>query len=214
MATDMPAFRFKAVIKAITFDQLVQHGLEVCRAEGRESNIVNGMPWSFSFQGVPFTHETNDCYLLPVPEGTGRFERGDMLITDESGNVFPCKGATFAKTYEAVGEAMSAGHPPQVTAEQVEGAIASEHYGTAADLGDLGLIKAGSAKYPEQLQRVTLCTLVLKNGFTITGTNHAASAPNFDAERGREEARADAIRQLWAFMVFALRDRVARGCPA
>ena len=37
------------VIEAITFDELVAHGL----ANG--ANVVNGMPWSFQYKGQPVT---------------------------------------------------------------------------------------------------------------------------------------------------------------
>jgi hypothetical protein len=82
------------VIEAITFDELVAHGV----ASG--ANVVGGMPWSFAYQGQPITHETDDCYLIPTLEGTMRFERGDMLITGVAGEIYPCKAAIFAATYE------------------------------------------------------------------------------------------------------------------
>jgi hypothetical protein len=47
----MNQFRKKpVVITAITFDQLVAHGI----AAG--GNVVNGMPWSFQYNGHPVTH--------------------------------------------------------------------------------------------------------------------------------------------------------------
>lgn len=88
-------FRKKpVVIEAITFDDLVEHG----RANG--GNIVNGMPWSFSYKGHAITHENDNCYLIPTLEGTMRFERGDMLITGVKGEIYPCKLDIFAATYE------------------------------------------------------------------------------------------------------------------
>ena len=84
------------VIEAITFDELVEHG----KANG--ANIVNGMPWSFSYNGHPITHENDDCYLIPTLEGIMRFERGDMLITGVKGEIYPCKPDAFAATYDAV----------------------------------------------------------------------------------------------------------------
>jgi hypothetical protein len=90
-------FRKKpVVIEAITFDELVQHGI----ASGAPTQ--NGMPWSFDYQGQPITHENDDCYLIPTLEGTMRFERGDMLITGVKGEIYPCKGDIFEQTYEAV----------------------------------------------------------------------------------------------------------------
>ncbi len=94
----MSLFRKKPVIiKAITFDQLVEHGKANCGA-----NIQNGMPWSFDYGGHPITHENDDCYLIPTLEGTHQMKRGDMLITGVRGEIYPCKGDIFAITYEAV----------------------------------------------------------------------------------------------------------------
>jgi hypothetical protein len=92
----MTKFRKKPVIiEAITFDELVEHG----KASG--ANIVNGMPWSFSYAGHPVTHESDDCYIVPSLEGPMRFERGAMLITGVKGEIYPCAGEIFAMTYEA-----------------------------------------------------------------------------------------------------------------
>ena len=82
------------VIEAITFDELVEYG----KANG--DNIVNGMPWSFSYNGHPITHENDDCYLVPVLGGLARFERGDMLVTGMEGELYPCKPDVFERTYE------------------------------------------------------------------------------------------------------------------
>ena len=98
----MTQFRKKpVVITAITFDQLVTHGTERCKAEGRESNIVNGMPWSFSYAGHPITHENDDCYLIPTLEGTMKMGRDDMLITGVKGEIYPCKRDIFEATYDS-----------------------------------------------------------------------------------------------------------------
>src|SRR5574340_695840 len=103
----MSQFRKKpVVITAITFDQLVAHGIDQCRAEDRESNIVNGMPWSFSYAGHHVTHENDDCYLIPTLEGTMQMGRDDMLITGVKGEIYPCKRDIFNATYEAAPTAL------------------------------------------------------------------------------------------------------------
>jgi hypothetical protein len=84
------------VIDAITFDELVAHGI----ASG--AHLVNGMPWSFQYAGHPITHENDDCYLIPTLEGTMRIGRNDMLITGVAGELYPCRRDVFEKTYEAV----------------------------------------------------------------------------------------------------------------
>lgn len=82
------------VIEAITFEELVTYGLD------HGANVVNGMPWSFEYQGQPITHENDDCYLVPTLEGTMRFNRGEMLITGVKGEIYPCKMDIFMATYE------------------------------------------------------------------------------------------------------------------
>lgn len=84
------------VIKAITFDELVEYG------KSHGGNNVNGMPWSFEYAGKPITHENDDCYLIPTLEGIMRMERGDMLITGVKGEIYPCKKDIFDMTYELV----------------------------------------------------------------------------------------------------------------
>ena len=92
-------FRKKpVVIEAITFDELVAHGI----ASG--AGCHNGMPWSFSYAEHPITHENDNCYLIPTLEGTMRFDRGDMLITGVKGEIYPCKADIFAATYEPADE--------------------------------------------------------------------------------------------------------------
>ncbi len=82
-------------VKAITFDELVQHGI----ATG--GNIVNGMPWSFKYNGLPITHENDDCYLIPSPTGGSlQFNRGDMLVTCGDGALFPMSLPSFCMYYE------------------------------------------------------------------------------------------------------------------
>ena len=84
------------VIEAITFYELVEHGI----ASG--GNVVNGMPWSFEYQGHTITHENDDCYLIPTLEGTMKFTPDDMLITGVQGEIYPCKRDIFESTYERV----------------------------------------------------------------------------------------------------------------
>lgn len=61
----------------ITFDEFVQYG----RDNG--ANIVNGMPWSFTYNGHAVTHENDQCYLITAPgvPDTMFFRPGDMLLT-------------------------------------------------------------------------------------------------------------------------------------
>lgn len=92
----MAKFRKKpVVIEAITFDELVEHG-----RRQKPGELVRGMPWSFTYQGSPITHENDECYLIATLEGTMRFTPDDMLITGVKGEIYPCKTNIFAATYD------------------------------------------------------------------------------------------------------------------
>ena len=69
-------------------------------------------------------------------------------------------------------------------------------------------------KLQESLKLLSICILVMGNGFTVIGKSAPASAANFNADLGRTLAYEDAIRQLWPLMGYALRDRLAAGHAA
>jgi hypothetical protein len=102
---------------------------------------------------------------------------------------------------------------PRVTPADIEAAIASEHYFTAAEgvIGELGReaesMDAGAI--PQALGLLTFCVLVLRNGFTVTGESACASPENFDAELGRKIARADAITGVGPLLGYELRTKLA-----
>lgn len=217
----MTQFRKKpVVITAITFDQLVAHGTDRCKAEGRQSNIVNGMPWSFSYAGHPITHENDDCYLIPTLEGTMKMGRDDMLITDVKGEIYLCKRDIFEATYDLAPSDLEreiqakADNGPRVTPAALKDEIASAYYFTA-DEGVYGheTLNSESVSTPEPqgpLGLLTICVLELRNGFTVLGHSACASPENFNWEIGKRIARENAERQIWPLLGFRLRDELAR----
>lgn len=96
---------------------------------------------------------------------------------------------------------------PRITPTDIEANIASEHYFTAADGVDGGIV--AGYKYPGPLDLLTFCVLVLKNGFTVTGESACASPENFDAEIGRKIARANAVNKIWPLMGYELKSRLS-----
>jgi hypothetical protein len=95
----MAKYRKKpVVIDAITFDEFIKYGKK------HSENIVDGMPWSFDYNGQPVTHENDGCYLIPTLEGIYRFTPKDVLITGVQGEIYPCKKDIFSDTYEKVTE--------------------------------------------------------------------------------------------------------------
>jgi len=59
-----------------------------------------------------------------------------------------------------------------------------------------------------QLSVLSICLVVMRNGFIVVGKSAPASRENFNAELGRKLAYEDCIRQLWPLMGFALRDKL------
>lgn len=106
---------------------------------------------------------------------------------------------------------------PRITQADIDAAISSEHYFTAADglFGSAGLHEAGESPYLkpdlQPLRLLTFCVLVLRNGFTVTGESACASLENFNAEIGRKIAREKAISKIWPLLGYELRTKLAAG---
>lgn len=58
---------------------------------------------------------------------------------------------------------------------------------------------------------MTVCCLVLENGFCVIGDSAAASPENFDAEIGQKIARAEARDKIWQLEGYLLRERLHQG---
>lgn len=97
---------------------------------------------------------------------------------------------------------------PRVSLADIEAAICARYDFTAEQA-----IAALGAPAVEPLKLLSLCVLVLNNGFTVVGKSAPASAENFSRELGIQFAYEDAIRQLWPLMGFALRDNLHRAQP-
>ena len=63
--------------------------------------------------------------------------------------------------------------------------------------------------HPDCLPTMTICVILLRNGFSLVGKSAPADPGNFDPELGRKFAREDAIRQMWQLEGYALRERLA-----
>lgn len=56
---------------------------------------------------------------------------------------------------------------------------------------------------------LTVCCLVLENGFTVTGESACASPENFDAEIGRDIALGNAREKIWTLEGYLLKERLS-----
>jgi hypothetical protein len=92
---------------------------------------------------------------------------------------------------------------PRITLEHLEIFVREERTFVLADaLKSLGL------EVPEETKVMTICSLVMKNGFVVIGTSACASPENFNAELGAKIARGKAMDQLWALEGYQLRSRL------
>lgn len=128
----------------------------------------------------------------------------------------PCQKASddLMRSAGYEGEQAPASSGPRVTLADIEAEIVGEHYFTAAqgsghpealnprDFGDV----------PADMGLLTFCVLRLRNGTKVVGINYSAIDPaQHSAERGREEARAQAVEKAWELLGFRLRDKLAAG---
>lgn len=92
---------------------------------------------------------------------------------------------------------------PRLTPEFIDGQIAAEYWFTAWDA------VSPDAPKVEALKALTICVLVLKNGFTVTGESACASLENFDADIGRKIARSNARDKIWALEGYLLKTQLS-----
>ena len=109
---------------------------------------------------------------------------------------------------------------PCITQADIDALIAHETYFTAGD-GFAGAMSMSPdfinqsegnrvIQPPEQLDLLTVCVLITRNGHTVTGESHCADPAKFDEARGCTEARKRAIDKLWPMVIYAERERLAR----
>lgn len=104
-------------------------------------------------------------------------------------------------------EAAAVAVAPRVSLASMEAKIKAQYFVTGSEaIQREGDPMPGCA----DLDVLTVCFLVMGNGFVIIGKSAPAAPANFNAELGRKFAREDAIRQLWPLEGYALRERLAK----
>lgn len=98
---------------------------------------------------------------------------------------------------------------PRVTPADIEANIWQEHYFTAGNAvaKTLGIDESA---FPSALGLLTICVIVMRNGFTVTGESACASPENFDADLGKKIARQNAVSKMWPLMGYALKERLSK----
>lgn len=91
-------------------------------------------------------------------------------------------------TLEEAKERMKGAVAPRVTEDAIKAKIASVHY-----------LMHGL---------MTICIIVMKNGFKFVGHSSPASPKNFDGEIGKRYAYDNAFRQIWTHEGYLLRENL------
>lgn len=110
---------------------------------------------------------------------------------------------------------------PRVSLADIEAAILTTAYTTGLNAVEYSTIEQWKELTQQEqdtirtsLSTITLCIIVLRNGFVVIGKSAPASPENFDPDLGRRFARDDAIRQIWPLMGYALRERLSHAPDA
>lgn len=100
---------------------------------------------------------------------------------------------------------------PRLTPALIESVIAHEFYFTAgqAVAGQDAAKLTGAAA--DALNKLTICVLVLVNGYTVIGEAAPVNFENFDVDLGRKLAREHAKQKIWALEGYLLRERASAG---
>ena len=101
---------------------------------------------------------------------------------------------------------------PRLTPDHIDDCILHKYFFTAQD-GYKGFLINGNYDDTETqghptLGCLTICVLVLKNGFTVTGESACASPENFDAEIGKKIAYENARNKIWQLEGYLLKEKL------
>ena len=88
---------------------------------------------------------------------------------------------------------------------EIEASIAEVYYTTGAR----ALREVLEPEHIKSLRALTICLVVMKNGYIVLGKSVPASPENFNVELGQKLAYEDTLRQVWPLMGFALRERLS-----
>jgi hypothetical protein len=98
---------------------------------------------------------------------------------------------------------------PRLTLKDIERVIVAEAYITG-DAIPVWCANEGlpNGHIPQSMECLTVCVLVLKNGFTVTGESACVSRENFNSELGRKAARQKAVDKIWALEGYLLKQEL------
>ena len=91
---------------------------------------------------------------------------------------------------------------PRITPGHIESVIKAEYWFTAYDAVGAGAPRA------DELKLLTICVLVLRNSFTVTGESACVSPENYDAALGQKIASQHARDKIWMLEGYLLKQEL------
>lgn len=62
--------------------------------------------------------------------------------------------------------------------------------------------------HPDSIPHMSICVLMIDNGFALVGKSTPADPENYDPELGEKFAKEDALRQMWQLEAYLLREKM------
>lgn len=97
----------------------------------------------------------------------------------------------------------------RVSLAAIEAAIERKFFFTGGEAARAFDASTAREQAVSVLDPLTICIVVMNNGFSVIGKSAPASLSNFNVALGQKLAYEDAVRQLWPLMGFALRNKLA-----
>ena len=108
------------------------------------------------------------------------------------------------KAIEAECAASAVNPNTRVSLDRIEGKIVAAVYTSGQDV----IANGGNDFRHPSLETLTICIVVLDNGFVVIGKSAPADPANYNPALGQKLAREDAIRQIWPLEGYALKERM------
>lgn len=99
---------------------------------------------------------------------------------------------------------------PRVTLEGLEANIRSHYCYNVLEVLQAYNETHPDNQYPvrEELNTLTMCVIVLNNGYTVTGQSACADPKNYNKEIGDRLAFEDAKKKIWPLMGYVLKEEI------
>lgn len=103
----------------------------------------------------------------------------------------------------------------KVTIEEIEALIMDEYFftGLQAVKGTMDMATDSAAdqlltSLPSSVKTLTVCVLVLENGYSVVGMSNCIDPSNFNKETGRRIARENAVNEIWPLLGYQKKQEI------